>query len=99
MENERVKDEKCELCRAQKITEWYFEDETCWIADCEICETPIVVWQWHGAAPPQAEQDYMLEQLSKIATERFGERFLIDGQMRQIPDHFHAHARKLAPWR
>ena len=39
----RVKD--CDLCRALKLTPWFFEDEICWIAECEICETPMVVWR------------------------------------------------------
>ena len=42
----------CDLCRAKKITPWYHEDEICWIAECDICETPMVVWRRHGVTPP-----------------------------------------------
>jgi len=44
----------CELCTAARITPWYYEDDTCWIAECEICETPMVVWRNHGVQPPPA---------------------------------------------
>src|SRR2546429_2834889 len=43
----------CDLCRAARITPWYYEDEICWIAECEICEVPMVVWRYHGTTPPE----------------------------------------------
>ena len=45
----------CELCEAARITEWYHEDDTCWVADCEVCGVPMVVWKHHGNQPPEAE--------------------------------------------
>ena len=42
----------CELCGAARMTTWYFEDDVCWVADCEICEVPMVVWREHGTSPP-----------------------------------------------
>ena len=39
------------LCAADRITPWYHEDDVCWVADCEICATPMVVWRWHGTEP------------------------------------------------
>ena len=35
----------CDLCEAAVITTRYFEDDDCWIADCEICLVPMVVWR------------------------------------------------------
>jgi hypothetical protein len=35
----------------------------------------------------------MLARLSEVAAERLGGEVRIDGVMRRIPDHFHAHAR------
>ena len=35
----------CELCEAARYTHWYHEDDVCWVADCEVCETPMVVWK------------------------------------------------------
>lgn len=41
----------------------------------------------------------MLGALERVAMERFGEGgFFVDRVMRQIPDHFHAHARNRNPW-
>ena len=85
----------CELCEAARFTPWHHEDEVCWIADCEACDVPMVVWNWHGAAPPDDAVDHMLTALERVATGLFGEgEFNLDRNMRQIPDHFHAHARR-----
>lgn len=84
----------CELCRADRITPWFHEDEHCWVAECEICAVPMVVWRQHGTDPPEEVLVAMLRQLTEVAVARFGEgQFGIDRHMRQIPDHFHAHAR------
>jgi len=82
----------CDLCRAARITPWFHEDEICWIAECEICETPMVVWRWHGTEPPDDHLRHMQARLREVAAERVGE-FWVDDHMRNIPDHFHAHAR------
>ncbi|MGO9196918.1 MAG: hypothetical protein ACLQK4_07290 [Acidimicrobiales bacterium] len=89
----------CDLCEAARITEWHHEDEICWVADCEICGVPMVVWKRHGPVPAPEEVDHMIEELSRVARERFGESpFSVDRVMRQIPDHFHAHARDEGWW-
>lgn len=89
----------CELCEAARITEWHHEDDVCWIADCEICDVPMVVWKQHGPEPPEDQRAHMLEQLERVGAEQFGpDGFTIDGVMRQIPDHFHAHARDPKWW-
>jgi hypothetical protein len=88
----RVRLDRCDLCRAERLTPWFHEDDVCWVAECEICEVPMVVWRWHGTAPPAGEQEHMLAQLREVARARLGD-FWIDDHMRNIPDHFHAHAR------
>lgn len=89
----------CELCRAARITPWFHEDAICWIAECEICTVPMVVWKRHGPHPPPDEEAHMLDQLTRVATELFGDGgFFLDPVMRQIPDHFHAHARDRDWW-
>jgi hypothetical protein len=89
----------CLLCEAARMTTWYHEDDLCWVADCEICDVPMVVWRRHGAAPPDADVETMIGHLTRAATGRFGEGGLtIDRVMRQIPDHFHAHARDPGWW-
>ena len=84
----------CELCEAARLTPWYHEDEICWIADCEICSVPMVVWRSHGPTPPEEERNHMVEALTRVADAELGAgTYRIDQVMRQIPDHFHAHAR------
>ena len=82
----------CLLCAAERITPWYHEDEVCWIADCEICATPMVVWRWHGVDPSAADLEHMLARLADVADQVFDGHY-VDDNMRKIPDHFHAHAR------
>ena len=48
----RAVSEDCELCEAAVVTKRYFEDETCWIGDCEICLVPMVVWRDPRCAAP-----------------------------------------------
>ena len=86
--------QNCDLCEAARFTHWYHEDDTCWIADCEVCSVPMVVWKPHGTEPTDAEVEHMLEQLQAAGQTRFGhEPFTLDREMRTIPDHWHAHAR------
>jgi hypothetical protein len=82
----------CELCAAARITRWYHEDEVCWIAECEMCEVPMVVWRSHGAAPPAADVAHMYARLNEVAAAHFGAIY-VDDQLRTIPDHYHAHGR------
>ena len=89
----------CPLCEAERLTKWYFEDDTCWVADCTVCDTPMVVWKQHGTDPSEDELEHMLGRLGAAATERFGEDgWYFDREMRQIPNHFHAHGRDPQWW-
>ena len=84
--------EHCDLCRAERRTRWYHEDDVCWIAECEICEVPMVVWRFHGTQPPAEHRAHMMDRLRDVAVTEFGE-FYVDDHMRNIPDHYHAHGR------
>jgi hypothetical protein len=84
----------CELCRAARITPWYHEDDVCWVAECDICAVPMVVWRFHGTAPPAAHVAHMRARLGEVAAAEIGE-YYVDDHMRNIPDHWHAHARPL----
>lgn len=89
-----VTDSDCELCEAARFTHWYHECDICWVADCEMCETPMVVWRAHGTEPPAEHTEHMLAELTLAGERRFGAGVArIDQVMRTIPDHFHAHAR------
>jgi hypothetical protein len=81
------------LCDAERITPWLYEDERCWVAECLVCRTPMVVWRNHGLPEARTEQD-LLDVLRDVAAERWGSGgYWIDGIRRRIPDHWHAHAR------
>jgi hypothetical protein len=59
----------------------------------------MVVWKTHGTEPPPADLESMMSQLGRIADEVLGEgNWYFDTHMRQIPDHFHAHARDPHWW-
>jgi hypothetical protein len=89
----------CDLCEAARITACYHEDEVCWVADCEACSVPMVVWRRHGTDPSEAELDHMIAELTKAADGVLGQGcWSVDFRMRQIPDHFHAHARDPNWW-
>jgi hypothetical protein len=90
----------CELCEAAVVTKRYFEDETCWIGDCEICLVPMVVWREHDATPPEDVRAHLHAVLGAVADEEFAATpWTIDDHMRNIPDHYHAHARPPYFWR
>jgi len=82
----------CLLCSAEHITAWHFEDAECWVADCMVCATPMIVWRRHGLPQPDIEEA-LVARLSAIAAERYPQGFWIDGERRRIPEHWHAHAR------
>lgn len=89
----------CELCEAAVVTTRYFEDDICWIADCEICLVPMVVWRTHSPSPPDDVKVQLLESLGRIADEVIGTGgWSFDDHMRNIPDHYHAHARRPYFW-
>jgi hypothetical protein len=81
------------LCSAERLTEWHYEDADCWVTDCIVCMTPMIVWRTHGLPEPSVESA-LLVHLERIAAARYGaEGFYVDGERRRIPDHWHAHAR------
>jgi hypothetical protein len=87
-----VIDPDCLLCRAERITPWYFEDDECWVTDCMVCRTPMIVWRTHGLPEVETEAR-LLARLETITAERYPDGYYIDGERRRIPDHWHAHGR------
>ena len=90
----------CELCVAAVVSTRYYEDDLCWIADCTICLVPMVVWRAHDARPDRVVKTALLERLAGVADDEFGSgAWSVDDHMRNIPDHYHAHARPPSFWR
>ncbi|MDA2966925.1 MAG: hypothetical protein O3B91_05325 [Actinomycetota bacterium] len=89
---------KCELCEAARFTEWYYEDDLCWVAECEACCVPMIVWKTHDPQPSDEIKKLLHARLLEEATKVFAYEPYIDDNMRNIPDHYHAHARGRGLW-
>lgn len=86
-------DDRCELCEAARLTPWYHECPVCWVAECEACAVPMVVWRSHGTEPEPDAVEHMKAALVAVVVEHFGYECWLDHNMRTVPDHFHVHAR------
>ena len=75
----------CDLCEAARITPWYHEDDICWIAECEICAVPMVVWRGHGTEPPAGELEHMHTQLAAVVFYGALEEILTGWALGQLP--------------
>jgi hypothetical protein len=53
----------------------------------------MVVWRYHGTEPPAEHVTHMHTLLREVATRVLGGECYIDDNMRNIPDHYHAHGR------
>ncbi len=88
---------KCDLCELKEYTPWYARFMLPFrfaILECDSCDTPMAVLGDHRAIPSDEEREFMIEALTVVARKKYGaNEFIIDGVMRQIPDHCHIHAR------
>lgn len=86
-------DPGCELCQAARFTEWFHEDELCWIAECESCSVPMVVWRVHDPHPPEEVRAQLHDRLAAVIAREYDSEHYVDDDLRTIPTHYHAHAR------
>jgi len=93
-----MRDVDCELCEEARLTEWFYEDDICWIAECEVCCVPMVVWRSHDPDPSDDVKAYLHDRLAAVVAEFFEYEHYVDDHMRQIPEHYHAHARSRSGW-
>lgn len=93
MDDMQHSDPSCELCEAARVTEWFYEDDMCWVAECEACFVPMVVWKRHDPNPPEEVRVVLIAHLSRIVETHFEYEFWVDQVLRTIPMHWHAHAR------
>jgi hypothetical protein len=89
-------DPDCELCQAARFTEWFHEDDDCWIAECESCSVPMVVWKTHDPNPPDDVKAMLHARLATVMAQVFEDPHVVDDNLRTIPTHYHAHARPRA---
>ena len=83
----------CELCEASRLTEWFHEDDECWVAECESCSVPMVVWRVHDPSPPDDVKARLHGRLAAVVAAHFDAEHWVDDNLRTIPEHYHAHAR------
>lgn len=91
----------CELCELHRTTTWYEEHVAPFrfaIIDCDSCDVPMAVLGAHRATPTDDERAHLQRTLARIADEKFPQGWFFDDHMRQIPDHYHLHARPYPAW-
>ena len=91
----------CELCELAPTTTWYGVYEQPFrfvVLDCDSCDVPMAVLGAHRATPTAEERAAMQGALSLIADTKYPHGWFFDDHMRQIPDHYHVHARPYPRW-
>jgi hypothetical protein len=91
----------CELCELARTTKWFatfYEPFKFTVLECDSCDVPMAVLGEHRQAVSAEERKVMERALQWVAdTYDMGELFF-DDRMRQIPDHYHLHARVRPKW-
>lgn len=83
------------------MTTWYAEYEQPFrfaIMDCDSCDVPMAVLREHRREPTSDEREVMQQALAAVADVKYPTGWYFDDHMRQIPDHYHLHARPLPRW-
>lgn len=81
----------CPLCERKLITKLYYEDGDLWVVDCKTCGVPMVVMKGHSTFIADEDYSYMMHKIQEI----FGETgYIVDSEMRTIPEHYHVHLRE-----
>jgi hypothetical protein len=91
----------CELCELARTTQWYVEHDEPFrfaVIDCDSCDVPMAVLGEHRSSITDLERDVLRKALAGIADEKYPQGWTFDDRMRQIPDHYHAHARPHPAW-
>jgi ketosteroid isomerase-like protein len=73
----------------------FYEDDTCWVAECEFCATPMVVAKSHNTTPSDSDAKAMNDRLLQVVAEQYGYESWLDDKNLRIKDHYHVHARPL----
>jgi hypothetical protein len=93
--------ETCELCGLARTTTWYGEFDEPFrftILDCDSCDVPMAVLGAHRRRPSDEESGILRRELARIADEKYPGGWFFDDHMKQIPEHYHVHARPYPSW-
>jgi len=91
----------CELCALKRTTTWYaeyLEPFRFVVLDCDSCDVPMAVLGAHRRVPTEAERSQLEAALTRIADAKYPQGWFFDDHMRQIPEHYHLHARPYPSW-
>ena len=94
-------DDGCELCRLVRSTRWYaqfFDPLPFTVLECDSCDTPMAVLGEHRREATPEEKEIMQRALRLVGDALGLGEILFDDRMRQIPDHYHMHARLRPRW-
>lgn len=94
-------DPRCELCQLVRSTRWYAEFHEplrFTVLDCDSCDTPMAVLGEHRKSVTEEEKAVMVGALEVVGRALGLGDLTIDDRMRQIPDHYHVHARPRPRW-
>ena len=77
---------ECPLCKHERITRRYIEDEKIWVADCATHKVPMWVLKRHVAQPTQEEVEYARRKCRQL----FGQSIRFRGPQ-SSKSHYHEH--------
>jgi len=81
--------QECELCKLERKTKWYYEDDHIVILECKSCKIPMVVFREHGMREISATEE---QQIMKIVNNIFKtDAFQFRKKQRNIATHPHWH--------
>ncbi len=88
---------ECKFCALKDKTRNQYEDNICFIFECNDCKgTPLGVLKRHTDKPSREERDHLFRSLRTVAGKKYGrDEFFIDEGLSECESHYHAHARKL----
>ena len=84
-----------------RTTAWYAEFDEPFrftILDCDSCDVPMAVLGAHRRQVSAHESEVIRAALTRIADQKYPQGWFFDDHMRQIPDHYHIHARPRPAW-
>ena len=91
----------CELCELARTTRWYaqfFSPFPFSVLDCDSCDVPMAVLGEHRAEVSEEEREVMQRALRLVGENLGLGELVLDDRMRQIPEHYHLHARPRPKW-
>jgi hypothetical protein len=92
---------RCELCELARTTPWYAEADEPFryvLLDCDSCDVPMAVLGAHRPTITAEERAVLERALGEVADAKYPQGWFFDDHMRQIPDHYHVHARPYPRW-